>query len=929
MNINLFSQLFKAREDVFAVRWEKAKRSGYVPAYSFDPHHYRLHKISGGSLNTYSHKSHRPLTPQEILKHFKGDQHIGVYPLLQDNTSWFLVADFDGATWEKDAVTFLQACAAKEVPAYLERSRSGNGGHVWIFFDRPYPAVKSRKLFLNLLETSGAFSAFDKSSSFDRVFPNQDFHKGKGFGNLIALPLFGPAIKEGNCSFIEPESFEAYENQWEFLESIERVGTTHLDTLLGSEEVMSDSQVPDGKLKVVLDHKVYIPKTGMTPAMTGFLKEELNIANSAYFVKKKSGRSTYGIPKHFNLISETAGEVSLPRGFVGNVIRYCREKDIPYDFVDLRKKHSSADFNFQANLQKHQIKVIEAVKKKDFGVIVAPPGAGKTVMGLKIVADKKQPTVIVVHRRQLLKQWVERIEGFLGIPKRDIGVIGQGKRKVGKQITVASIQSLAKVDSSLYDSFGIIIVDECHRVPAKTFRETLQHFKSMYLYGLTATPFRKHSDDKLIFTYIGDIIAEVHPAQMEQHKPATVIVRETDLEVLYNSKIDPFELLSKILVHDSTRNKLITADVQKEVNRGKKVVILTERKEHLASLNLFLKGNYETITLSGDDSEVDKSTKWKSLADGAFQVLLTTGQYFGEGTDLKSISTLFLVYPFSFKGKLIQYIGRVQRSEFNPVIFDYRDGKIDFLNKMFLKRNTYYRKINKQATLFDEPTEELQGSEENNWTLEKTVKIAVGDLDFHHGSIAFSNKVDQLQATLEFQVENIAVRPEFEVLKPYFSKMMKSVTVDLFAEFEYGKVVSQSASSSDIDRIDREFIEEGRFRYINQGLINRVPTGGHFIHSAEELQDGKEFLDEMGLIDDILRHGDYVHFHQVRYLADRHQSHLLKIHFVLHPFSFLFLLKGDRNFYLVLETLDTREATYIWGLDGKVPLVSMTTPTTD
>lgn len=926
MDTDLFRRLFKAREDVFAVRWEKGKKSGYMPAYSFDRHHYRLHKMNGGTLASYPNKSHRTLSIGEIQKHLTGVQQIGVYPLLKDDTSWFLVADFDGEAWQKDAVTFLQACASKDIPAYLERSRSGNGGHVWIFFDKPFLAIKSRKLFLSMLERSGAFSEFDKSSSFDRVFPNQDSHSGKGFGNLIALPFFKPAMEKGNCSFISPTSFEPYEDQWAFLEGIQSVTTSRMDSLLQETEgetFFTQTRKSTGNLKIVLDNMVGIPKAGITPGITGFLKEELNIANSEFFVKKKSGRSTYDTPRHFNLITETAEEVRLPRGFAGSLIRHCREKDIAYDFVDKRQRHPLENFSFHATLQEHQLGVIKAIEKKDFGVIVAPPGAGKTIMGLKIVADKKQPALIIVHRRQLLKQWVERIEGFLGIPKKDIGVIGQGKRKTGKQITVASIQSLAKVDSSLHGEFGTIIVDECHRVPGKTFRETLQLFKSVYLYGLTATPFRKHTDDKLIFAYLGDIIAEVQPTQIETHKPATVIVRKTDLEVPYNSKIDPFEVLSKILIHDSTRNKLIAADVATELNKGRKAVILTERKEHLASLNLFLKQHYETITLSGDDSELDKRSKWKLLADGAFQVLLTTGQYFGEGTDLKSISTLFLVYPFSFKGKLIQYIGRVQRSEFNPIIYDYRDGRINYLNRMFLKRNTHYRKISRQATLFDEPTEDLQVSVENHWTIEKKIKVAIEELEFHYGSLVFNFKVEEMHGALEFQVENAALRPEFEVLKPYISRVLKSkkVTMEIYAEFVYGKLISQSAASQDIEKINKDVIEGLRFRFLNKGLIGKIPTDDKHIHTVEQLQDQNQlYTDAEALLEDVLRQGDYEHFHQVRYLANRHQGRLLKIRFVLNPFSFLFLLKAADKLFLVLETLDTQEATYIWKLEHETLL---------
>ena len=306
-----------------------------------------------------------------------------------------------------------------------------------------------------------------------------------------------------------------------------------------------------------------------------------------------------------------------------------------------------------------------------------------------------------------MEQWSERIEAFLGIPKRDIGVIGQGKSKIGKQITLATIQSLPKQLEYVQNQFGIIIVDECHHVPAETFRNTVGKLQAFYFYGLTATPFRKYNDGKLIFTHLGEVIANVQSTEIENYKLAKIAIRNTELNVPYNSKTDNFESLSKILVHDTARNNLILEDVKTELNQGKKVVIITERKEHIDTLYLFLKQCYEVIALSGEDSITSKKSKWGILQQGNFQVLITTGQYFGEGTDLQNINCLFLVYPFSFEGKLIQYIGRVQRSEINPTIYDYRDYKIDYLNKLFLKRNSYYRKIEKQATLFDEPKDEI------------------------------------------------------------------------------------------------------------------------------------------------------------------------------------------------------------------------------
>ena len=712
-NINLFHSLFKGREDVFAVRWEKGNRSGYMPAYFYDPYRLRAHKMNGGTFQNFTEKSYLKLTEEQIQKHLDGSQQIGVYPLLQDNTTWFLAADFDKANWQKEAVTFLNACKEKEIPAYLERSRSGNGGHVWIFFDNPYPAIRSRKIFISILEQSGAFSMFDKSSSFDRLFPNQDFLSGKGFGNLIALPLFKPTFEKGNSCFINPESFEPITDQWEFLKNIQKVSTDYLDELY-EEFTLNDKTITplptNGKLSITLNNNVRLSRSGLTSTFINFLKEELNFANSEFFIKKKSGRNTFETVRYFKLVEETESEIFIPRGFIGKLLRFCKESQIEFDFLDERKLKPSIPYTFNAALRNHQLCVIETVSKKDYGVIVAPPGSGKTVIGLKIITDKRQPALIIVHRKQLLEQWTERIEAFLGIPKRDIGVIGQGKSKIGKQITVATIQSLPKQIESVQNQFRTIIVDECHHVSAETFRNTIEKLQAYYLYGLTATPFRKYSDGKMIFTHLGEIIANIQTIEIENYKQAKVIIRNTELDVPYNSKTDNFEALSKILVHDTARNKLILEDVKTELYQGKKAVIITERKEHIDTLFLFLKHSFEAIALSGEGSETSKKAKWKTLQEGNFQVLITTGQYFGEGTDLNNINYLFLVYPFSFEGKLIQYIGRVQRSEINPTIYDYKDYKIDYLNKLFLKRNTYYRKIDKQANLFDEPNDEITTS---------------------------------------------------------------------------------------------------------------------------------------------------------------------------------------------------------------------------
>ncbi|MBM2821052.1 MAG: type restriction enzyme, res subunit [Candidatus Berkelbacteria bacterium] len=707
--INLYQNLFRGRGDVFAVRWQSADgiRKGYTPVCVNEWKPGLCLKLEHGRCRDCANKHYAVWNDFYLAKHLAGQKAYGTYPLLADGNSYFLAVDFDGENWHKDALKFVKICKENNIKTYIERSNSGNGCHFWFFFNNSYPAEKSRLIFQTLLEKAHLINQFDKDASFDRIFPCQDSIKEDGLGNLIMLPLQGSARALGNTIFINIEKIEPFDDQWRYLKHIQKIETQFLDKLYNKLFGIQADAVHDKsqKLRIEIANKLILHGNNLPSSLVGFLKENLNFTNPEYIIKKRIGVSTYNLEKYFNLIDSKPNQTELPRGFLSELLRLLGEQNISYQIKDGRVKLKKVRFDSTLKLLEYQQKAMRDLLLNEQGILVASPGSGKTIIGLALIARLEQPTLILTHKRQIFNQWIERIESFLNIPKKEIGQICSVKKQVGSKITVAMIQTLYRMDlKDMRQKFGLLLVDECHHMPAKMFRQVITQFNSYYLYGLTATPERKYKDERLIFVYLGDILHQIEtiPNQSSQTKNPVhnkngleVIITETKFNIPFKVTLNNSQLLLKCLIFDTQRNQQICADIVNESKNGSKCLVLTERKEHTEVLNAYLSKEIETIVLTGELTAKKKKERFEQIQSGHFQVLIATGQLLGEGTDISSLDCLFLVYPCSFSGKLTQYIGRITRKfneDVSGKIYDYRDSKIDYLDRIFKRRMSYYKK---------------------------------------------------------------------------------------------------------------------------------------------------------------------------------------------------------------------------------------------
>ncbi|MBO5349214.1 MAG: DEAD/DEAH box helicase [Clostridia bacterium] len=723
--LKIFMQVFKGRTDLYAKRWtsNKTGKSGYSPVCKNEFSTYKCDKPRV-KCNECAYRELIPLTEDIILKHLKGEITVGIYPLLHGDLCNFLVIDFDKKTYEKDVIAFWNTCDELNIPLYVERSRSGNGAHAWIFFEESISARMARKMGNILLTKTMEKQSLDLNS-YDRLLPNQDTMPKGGFGNLIALPFQGECSKNGNTVFVN-KYFEVEKNQLEILSNIKRMTNDEIydfvekykedDYKEPQSEEFSDDEIPQeenlkdiifiNNVDCILDKQIYIKKLKLLPNEITYLKRLASFTNPKFYELQKLRMPIFykTTPRIISCFEEDERFLILPRGCLDKIKEVCEKSNVKLIIKDTREKGIETDYKFNGKLNKKQENAMEELLKHDTGVLCAATGFGKTVVGAKIISELKTNTLVIVNRNNLLEQWKERLSYFLDINKKDIGQIGASKENPNGKLDVASFQSLFKKDNveELIKGYGLVIVDECHHVAAFSFENVLKSIKSKNVYGLTATPTRKDGWHKIIYMQCGDIRVRVSNKQLKQNKKMehTVVVKKTNYKYIALEEKDKIQI-SEILndmCNNVFRNSMIIEDIKNCVQQGRVPIVLTERIQHLKILKESLEELNVPVVIYKGNMGKKKTKEVQEIINEADdnnkpRIILATSSSIGEGFDDNRLDTLFLTMPVSWKGRIIQYVGRLHREHEDKekvIVYDYLDN-MKVLEKMYSRRLKGYK----------------------------------------------------------------------------------------------------------------------------------------------------------------------------------------------------------------------------------------------
>ncbi|HLR51652.1 MAG TPA: DEAD/DEAH box helicase family protein [Candidatus Avamphibacillus sp.] len=692
--IYLLKDLFQGRSDVYAIRFEnKDGKKGYRPARTFNS------RSQNGDKSRQSRGS-LPLTKQVLIEHISGKKTVGIYPLLKNGTCHFLVIDFDKGNWKKDVTAFSETCRVYHIPYHIERSRSGDGAHIWIFFAKAVLAKTARELGMLLLKKTKKRNATFTLDSFDRLFPNQDVLPEGGFGNLIALPLQRNPGLNGNSLFVD-RHFIPYPDQWMYLSTVQKLGNVEVRNIiriLGSDS-NANERMPK-EVNFLLKSGIHVEKKALPPSLVEKINSIVSFSNPNYFKARQNRFSVKNIPRVIQCMDETADNLILPRGCLNDLLDLFNELSIKVKLIDERFQGETIQEQFHGILSVGQEEALEKLQKHQYGVLAAATGFGKTVVAASMITRRRVNTLVIVHRTQLLQQWKEKLAAFLDIPISSIGQIGGGKHKPTGIIDIATIQSLNYSGKlkSIITQYGHIIVDECHVISAVTFEAVLKKIRPKFILGLTATPKRKDGMHPIIKMQCGPIRYQTNARLQAQIRPFIhcLIPRKTS----FTTKETDFRKICEELVLNKERNARIFDDVLQSLEAGRSPIILTNRILHLKMLTKMFQGfTKNMIVLAGNQKKKELNLSLERLSkipEQEERLIIATGKYIGEGFDDARLDTLFLTMPISWKGMLHQYVGRLHRLHEHKQevqVYDYVDEQVPILKDMYSKRLKGYKAL--------------------------------------------------------------------------------------------------------------------------------------------------------------------------------------------------------------------------------------------
>ena len=757
--VALFMSLFKGREDVFARRWfsKSTGKAGYQPVC--------VNEWRRGVCDKKTYKcaecpnrDFAPLTSQDVYRHLEGKDEnccdvVGLYAIMPDNNCSFLCTDFDDKSckhgYKDDVLAFVGVCRDWQIPYAIERSRSGNGAHVWIFFEEPLPAFKARRLGNAILTEAMNRDGRMSFNSYDRFFPNQDRMPEGGFGNLVALPLQGQARKNLNSVFVD-DDFLAYKDQWTFLYNIKKLREDDVDKLLSmhvNEEFGALSTSSESKpwvtptpqnltkadfystMEIVKADKIYIPLKSISAKVLNHLKRIAAFKNPEFYSKQALRLSTYSVPRIISCFDITDEYLAMPRGCEDAILSFLNDNNVKYSITDETSHGKKISVTFTGKEREEQTDAINALLTYSNGVLHATTAFGKTVTAAAIIARKKVNTLILVHSKALLTQWHERLTEFLDIdfketeePKKrgrkkvfsPIGCLDSAGNSLHGIIDIALIQSCLDENGvkPFVQDYGMVIVDECHHVSSITFENVLKNIKAHTVYGLTATPIRKDGQQPIIFMQCGPIrfSADAKSQITKQSFDRYLIPRFTSYRSITEDR-QTITAMYQSLSEDTVRNNLIVNDICKVVDSGRTPIILTNRTSHVTLLAEKLKTTIpNVITLTGSDTTKDKREalqRLQTISPSEPLVIVATGKYVGEGFDYPRLDTLFLALPISWKGLVAQYAGRLHRENEGKKdvrIYDYIDIHEPVCDSMYRKRLKGYASIGYKTIIKGQPT---------------------------------------------------------------------------------------------------------------------------------------------------------------------------------------------------------------------------------